>query len=598
MRSLVSKSQPFSLIALVVALTVACGGAAATPAPAATASPTTAPAPVLEQTATPIPDATPTPAPTATPLPSGVTSARDSITLVLPEEPVALNSFGTIGASLNASVTRHNLQDPLTWQSGDDLRIVPTSATTGWEQIDADTWRFQLRQGVKFHNGETWNAQASLPSFASQGNPTSEGGSIDYTGSYTAEAVDEFTVDLNCDQPCPIFPQTAFHLDFEAPQWVTTAPEEERVRQSIGFGPYKYVNWSPGVSITLEAYEDYVPVGDHFEFQKPFITDVTWFWRNEPTVIAAMVQAGEADIGWDIGVDSTGSLPADMVRAGTSAETYSLTMNTIWHPELKKLKVRQAMVHAINCQEMIDSLYQGFTTCRGNIIWPGIVGATERNTAPYEYNPDLSRQLLEEAGYNPENKITISTRAARVYKQVEISEAIQAYWSDVGMNVELQIIEPSIRSERTRCGVGKATQEIMAASGRNPEVDTPTKADFQTAVDKGGADCYYGDLMGNQPSNETLDFGRQMNYYMSCTSIRSLVCDPSPGGIQDQIAEALAASGEERQRLMEVLADRFHDDVLMVTLFDLPVVYAVDPKLNWEPRLDPVVRVSAMWFSP
>ena len=256
------------------------------------------------------------------------------------------------------------------------------------------------------------------------------------------------------------------------------------------------------------------------------------------------------------------------------------------------------MVHAINCQEMIDSLYQGFTTCRGNIIWPGIMGATERNTAPYEYNPELSRQLLQEAGYNPENKITISTRAARVFKQVEVSEALQSYWSDVGMNVEMQIIEPSIRSERTRCGVGKATQEILAASGRNPEVDKPTNADFQAAVDKGSADCYYGDLMGNQPSNETLDFGRQMNYYMNCSSIRSLVCDPSPGGIQDQIAKALAASGEERRRLMEALADRFHDDVFMITLFDLPVIYAVDPKLNWKPRLDPVVRVSAMWFSP
>jgi peptide/nickel transport system substrate-binding protein len=517
---------------------------------------------------------------------------------VLPEEPVALNSFGTIGASLNSSITRHNLQDPLTWQSGDDLRIVPTSATTGWEQLDERTWRFQLREGVKFHNGEEWNAQASMPSFASQGNPTSEGGSIGFTGPYTAAVVDEFTVDLTCEQPCPIFPQTAFHLDFEAPQWVTTAPEEEQARQSIGFGPYKYVDWTHGVSIKLEAYEDYVPVGDHFEFQRPFIKDVTWVWRDEPTVIAAMVQTGEADIGWDVGVDAADSLPADMIRAGTSAESYAFTTNTIWHPELKKLKVRQAMVHAINCQELINSLYGGFTTCRGNIIWPGIVGATERNTAPYEYNPDLSRQLLEEAGYNPANKITIASRAARVVKQVEVSEALQSYWADVGINSEIQIIEPSIRSERTQCGIGKATQEVLAASGRNPEVDLPTRADFQAALDKGGADCYYGDLMENEPSNETLDFGRQMNYYMSCTGIRSLVCDPSPGGIQDQVEAALAASGEERVRLMEQVADIFHDQVLMVTLFDLPVVYAVDPKLNWKPRLDPAVRVSAMWFSP
>ena len=84
---------------------------------------------------------------------------------------------------------------------------------------------------------------------------------------------------------------------------------------------------------------------------------------------------------------------------------------------------------------------------------------------------------------------------------------------------------------------------------------------------------------------------------MSCTSIRSLVCDPSEGGIQDQINPALSSSGQERQDRLEALADRFREDVLLIPLFDLPVFYGVDPKLNWEPRLDPNVRVSGMWFS-
>ena len=137
----------------------------------------------------------------------------------------------------------------------------------------------------------------------------------------------------------------------------------------------------------------------------------------------------------------------------------------------------------------------------------------------------------------------------------------------------------------------------MEASGRDPSVEKATNEDFQAALDKGGADCPTGDLIGNQPSNETLDFGRQLRYYMSCDSGRSLVCDPSPGGIQDQIAAALAASGEERQERLEVLADKFREDVLFIPLFDLPVIYAVNAKLNWEARLDPSVRVSTMWFS-
>jgi len=184
-----------------------------------------------------------------------------------------------------------------------------------------------------------------------------------------------------------------------------------------------------------------------------------------------------------------------------------------------------------------------------------------------------------------------------VAKQIEISEAIQGYWTQIGMNIDFQVVDPSIRRAMTSCGIGKATQEILIASGRDPEVDKPTNADFQAALDKGGSDCNEGDLIGNQPSNETLDFGRQLNYYMSCSSSRSMVCDPSPGGIQDQIAEALAASGDDRQKRLEVLADRFHDDFLFISLFDLPVIYAIDPKLNWEPRLDPNIRVNAMWFS-
>jgi hypothetical protein len=149
----------------------------------------------------------------------------------------------------------------------------------------------------------------------------------------------------------------------------------------------------------------------------------------------------------------------------------------------------------------------------------------------------------------------------------------------------------------TQCGVGKTVQRILEDSGRDPSQAIPTNADFQAALDSDGPECTFINLIGNQPSNETLDFGRGVNYYMDCASIRSGFCDLRPGGAQEKIGPALAASGEERRRLMEELGDIFHEEVVMLTLFDLPVFYAVDPGLNWEPRLNPVVRVSAMWFS-
>jgi peptide/nickel transport system substrate-binding protein len=488
--------------------------------------------------------------------------------------------------------------DPLTWQSGDDLRIVPTSATESWEQLAPDKWRFQLRQGLKFHNGEQWNAQAALPSLAYLAIAANDNPSYQYTGSYTGKAVDEYTLDITCAQACPIFPKTTFFVMFEAPNFLATTPEEQVVRQSVGFGPYKLVKWDAGVSITQEAYDDYLPVGNHFEFQKPRIRNIKWLWRGEPTVMAAMVKVGEADMAWDVGVDAIEALNKDQIKTGTSAETFAMTVNTVWHPELKKKQVREAIVHAINCQEMIDTLYAGQTTCRGNIIWPGITGATERNTAPYEYNPELSKQLLAEANYDPDNLIRITGRSTRIPKQVEVYEAIQGYLEEVGMNVEINIVEPSVRSAMTRCGIGQAVAEVLEAKGKAVDTAQATMEEYQAAVDKGGANCPIGDLIENEPSNETLDFGRQVNNYMSCYAPNSLVCNTSPGGIQEQIGPALAASGEERQRLMTILADKMHDDVLFIPGFDLPVIFAVDPRLNWQPRPDPVIRVSTMWFSP
>ena len=588
------------MVVAVIVLAVACAGAAPdTPVPdqaaTSTATPTSAPvAPATSVGSTPAPTA----APGVTPMPPSVVSAKDNITLVVGEEPQNLNSHLTIGGSVYASITRANMVDSLTWQSGDDLRIVPTSATESWEQLAPDKWRFQLREGVKFHNGEQWNAQAALPTLTYLGIAANDNPSHQYTGSYTGQAVDEYTLDITCAQACPIFPKTTFFVMFEAPNFLATTPEEEVVRQSVGFGPYKLVKWDAGVAITQEAYDDYVPVGDHFEFQKPRIRNIKWLWRGEPTVMASMVKVGEADMAWDVGVDAIKALNKDQIKTGTSAETFAMTTNTVWHPELKKKQVREAIVHAINCQEMIDTLYAGQTTCRGNIIWPGITGATERNTAPYEYNPELSKQLLAEANYDPNNLIRITGRSTRIPKQVEVYEAIQGYLEEVGMNVEINIVEPSVRSAMTRCGIGQAVAEVLEAKGKAVDTAQATMEEYQAAVDKGGANCPTGDLIENEPSNETLDFGRQVNNYMSCYAPNSLVCDTSPGGIQERIGPALAASGEERQRLMTILADKMHDDVLFIPGFDLPVVFAVDPRLNWQPRPDPVIRVSTMWSSP
>ncbi|HLF05243.1 MAG TPA: ABC transporter substrate-binding protein, partial [Dehalococcoidia bacterium] len=568
-------------------------GAAATPttAPGVTQPPAPTSSPVFT-----LPTAIPSLAATATARPTTTVSAKDSITLVMNEEPLRMNPFPTQGG-IAASPGKDNTQDPLAWRAADDLRAVPTSATESWKQVDPDTWQFKLRKGVKFHNGEPWNAQAAMPSFAYQGVGNNDNSSYSSTGGFKAAVVDEYTVDINCDQGCPIFPDTAFFLNFNAPNFMATATKEQLERNVHGLGPYKLVKWEPGVSLTQEAYADYVP-GPSYEFQKPLIKNVKWQWRAETTVAAAMIQAGEADMAWDVGVDAIKSLKKEQMKSGGSAEVYIFWINTLWHPELKKVKVRQAMVAAINCKEIVDALYGGLTPCRGSTIWPGVTGATEANTKPYEYNPARAKQLLAEANYDPKNVIKLTGRAARIPKQQEVYEAVQAYLKEVGMNVEINVVEASVRSAMRNCAIGTAVNEVVAARGADPKTTQSTRADWQAALDKGGAKCPTSDIIETPISSETLDFGRNALYYLNCIRIQSFVCDPSPGGLQDQLGPALAASGAERQRLLAAMNDRAHNDVLFLPLFDLPVIYAVNPKLQYTPRFDRRVRVNTMWLKP
>jgi peptide/nickel transport system substrate-binding protein len=342
------------LVVIILALGVACSSSA-TPSPAPTSTTQVGTPPTPAQAAA---TATPTVAPTSTPLPPSIVSSRDQITLAIPAEPVKVNPVtGEFGGGTTSALIRDNMAEPFTWHSGDDLRVVPTTATESWEQLAPGKWRFQLRQGVKFHNGEVWNAQAAMPSLDFQGSVANASSSSRYTGDFKAELAGEHTVEITC--ACPVLPRTTAFLLFSAPNFYNSSSEDELARRAVSFGPYKQVQWEPGISFTQEAYDDYVPAGDHFEFQKPLIRNLTWVWRDEPAVLAAMVSTGEADIAWDVGVDAGGLLRKDQLKSGTTAEVYFFWLDTIWHPELKKKKVRQAISHAINCQELVDTWFGG-----------------------------------------------------------------------------------------------------------------------------------------------------------------------------------------------------------------------------------------------
>jgi ABC-type transport system substrate-binding protein len=216
---------------LLLLFSVACGSAAA-PTSLPTSTPSLAKAPQ------PSSIILPTTTPAMTPI-SPTVSGRDAITLVVSDEPVTLDAFSAqcTGTPELFPCGDYSM-DTLTYISEETREVIPLSATEKWEQVAPDRWRFTLRQGVKFHNGEPFDSAAAKYAIDLEGNESIGHLSVSYTGPVSAEVVDPFTVDVVCEGPCPIYPKSAFLTRFQAPDWYQAASEAQRNETTIGFGPY------------------------------------------------------------------------------------------------------------------------------------------------------------------------------------------------------------------------------------------------------------------------------------------------------------------------------------------------------------------------
>ena len=530
--------------------------------------------PAMSPTNTPVPTVQPTPRPVE----AMVESARDDVVIVINEEPSIPDPW--LSTTLYPNQIIHNIAQPISF-FGPDFTDTATAGFTGFEQIEPNKWRLSLREGVQFHNGEAWNAEAAAYTI------NQLGGNVEYqpysqVREAHAEVIDDMTVDFVCTSAagCPVLPRFGqFHI-FIAPGYHQNVSQEERDAsgQVIGWGPYVWDEYVRGESITLTANEDYVePQPIDFITQAPSIKDAQYIWRSEETVRSAMIQTGEADLSWAVSIDQ--AEPINNSEHGktvkvVSGEVYTINVDTIWHPELRKLEVRQALTHAINCEELALAFFGPESRCSSspNGI-PGTLGVNEDNWQPiYSYDPERAMELLAQADYNPENTIQFWTRAGRYAKDVEITESLITFWNDVGLNVEAQVVEGSVWRDRHLTGpavtydaeieAGASSEEAAAAV---PQNDPP-----RTGASPG--------LVFFAPGGEYFDFGRQINFYMNCAANRSKNCNAEWHALGQQ---ALAATGEERRALMTEAYELFSENLLQLPMMEIVSVWGVNKDLEF-----------------
>jgi peptide/nickel transport system substrate-binding protein len=349
---------------------------------------------------------------------------------VLQEEPFSVEPCDA-NTSIIGKVLKQNIVETLVDKNPIDGRLVPRLATS-WEQIDPLTWRFHLREGVKFHDGADFDADAVI--YALERTLDTR---IDCEVrikafseiEITPKAVDSHTLDITTDKPAPILPTMMVPLTIMSPN----TPMGEMSRHPVGTGPFGLVNWEAGEEINLKRF-------DGWWGEQPEVANARYVWRTESTVRAAMVELGEADLAPNIAVYDATSEAMDF--SYPNSETTRLRID-VSQPPLGDRRVREALNLAIDRNGLGGSVFSKDVEPATQLVMLSINGHNP-DLKVWPYDPDRARQLLAEAkvdGVPVDNVITIIGRTGVYPGSAESLEAIMAMLMGVGFNVELRMLE-------------------------------------------------------------------------------------------------------------------------------------------------------------
>ena len=264
------------------------------------------------------------------------------VTIAVTTEPSTLDPQAVNDRS--SRVVTANLFESLLGRDA-STALIPVLAT-GYEALDDDTWRFSVREGVTFHDGQALNAQAVADSLNRMLDPDYSTQRDSYIRNIaSAEAVDEYTVDIHTDGVNAVLPLQIAQLPVIAPGTGETVGENP-----VGTGPYVLESWDRGQQITATRNADYwgeAPSIDAFTVR--FIPD-------KQTSLAAL-QAGEVDLVLDILPEQVSLVPQPL---SVPATEYSyMTINAL-RPELAPPEIRIAMNMAVDKELIAETLYEGF----------------------------------------------------------------------------------------------------------------------------------------------------------------------------------------------------------------------------------------------
>jgi len=356
------------------------------------------------------------------------------VKIALAAEPNTFDPHLTVGR--NTQIFIVNVYDGLTARDAGG-NLVPALAES-WKRLNPTTWQFALRKGVKFHNGDDFNADCVKFTLDRAINPetkatvSSEMGTIAST-----EVVDPFTVNVNTKAPDFLLPVRLGELYglMLSPKHTNAVGKEGIATKPNGTGPFKLVSWSKNDQLVLEAYDGYWRGA-------PKVKKITVRPILEDAARIAALQTGEVDLISPIPHARIEELKRNdklVIKTIAAPRIFHVTID-VRKPPFDNVKVRQALNYAVDVNAILKSLYFGHGTRLATVVDKGALGY-DPNVPPYPYDPAKAKALLAEAGYPNGFEVEFDSFTGSIADHAKPAEAIAGYLQKVGIKVKMNVFE-------------------------------------------------------------------------------------------------------------------------------------------------------------
>lgn len=385
-------------------------------------------------------------------------------------DPMALNETFTMG-------TQDWFYESLMYFD-QDLNLVPRLATK-WEQVEPTKWRFHLRKGVTFHDGTPFSAKDVVFSWQRSLRPGSDMRSF---GLYVSDVreVDDHTVEMTTPNPDPVLPREWIDMRIMSKDWAEKhgATEASGVKDGAnnyanmnenGTGPFTIVDRQPDVKTVFKRFDGYWDKNI-----KTNVTEIVFQPISQDATRSAALVSGEMDLILPVPLQDWKQLAEyPNVTVHNKPETRPIIFGMDQHRDellysdvkgknpFKDVRVREAMVKAVNVDAINKKIMQGAARPTGTLIASSIAGFDESFGNPEKFDLEKAKSLMAEAGYADGFKVQMDCPNDRYVNDEKICQAVASMLSRINIKVDLLAQTKSKFFAKTQTQAGNKTSLFM-----------------------------------------------------------------------------------------------------------------------------------------